>query len=94
MRILLLLVLLAGCSPSPRNANNERLAECFADAAYACVAGEREQAPEDPVKCCGKCGGTGRVLSGDRLALVPCDCDPACDCKKNNKGCTDGECKL
>ena len=89
MRLAVLAVLfVSGCSsPSP-----DRLAECFADAAYACVVAESKS--DTPViKCCGKCNGTGKVLSGDKLALVPCDCDPACSCKSGNKKCGP-ECSL
>lgn len=84
MRALVLVLFVAGCGglqPVPA----DRLAECFADAAYACVAAE-SKVETSPAKCCGKCNGTGKVLSGDRLALVDCDCDPSCSCKKKQCG--------
>ena len=42
------------------------------------------QAPAPaPQKCCGECGGTGMVWTGDRLARVACPCPPTCACAKN-----------
>jgi hypothetical protein len=38
-------------------------------------------APDAPSKCCAECNGTGKVRSGDGLALVPCECPPQCPCK-------------
>lgn len=35
-----------------------------------------------PRKCCGECGGTGKVRSGDGIALISCGCDAACKCQK------------
>ena len=37
--------------------------------------------PDAPKKCCGLCNGTGKVRTGDGLALVPCDCPDDCKCK-------------
>lgn len=92
MRLVTLVILAsaaAGCGgpAMPR----ERLAECFAQAAYACYVAESrgggESSPEKP--CCGQCNGTGKVLSGDRLALVDCECDSSCPCK--SKSCAPGK---
>lgn len=90
MRAVVLVLLVAGCG-GPQPVSADRLAECFADAAYACVVAESKASPspEQP-ECCGKCNGTGKVLSGDRLALVDCECDPSCPCKKKQCG---PECK-
>jgi hypothetical protein len=47
-----------------------------------------------PTKCCGECGGTGMVWTGDRLARVPCPCPPTCPCAKNRpKPAAQAECK-
>jgi hypothetical protein len=95
VRVLLLLAAMtaAGCQPSP-SGNEERLAECFAQAAYECIAAEARQPPPPAKKCCGKCNGTGKVLSGDRLALVPCECDPSCECKGGKGLCAEEGCEL
>jgi hypothetical protein len=93
----LLLVLTAaavlGCRPAP-HPDSERLAECFVQAAYECFAAEARQPPPPARRCCGKCNGTGRVLSGDRLALVPCECDPSCECKSGKGRCAEEGCEL
>lgn len=36
-----------------------------------------------PAKCCGECGGTGMVWSGDKLHRFPCSCPATCTCAKN-----------
>lgn len=47
-----------------------------------------------PAKCCGDCGGTGMVWSGDRLARFPCSCPTTCPCAKNRpKTTVSGTCK-
>ena len=94
-RIAVIVALLAaGCGHSGDSIQRELLCECFAEAAYVCVVAESanpadEQSPEKP--CCGECGGTGKVLSGDRLALVDCECDPSCPCKSGKSSCKPGE---
>jgi len=86
------MILLCGCvrDEPPR----EMLCECFAQAAYACAMAESAspdgESPEKP--CCGQCNGTGKVLSGDKLALVDCECDPSCPCKSKSCG-PGGSCK-
>ena len=53
-----------------------------------------------PTKCCGECGGTGMVWSGDRLHRFPCPCPPTCPCAKNRPKvtvsgtCKDGACHV
>jgi hypothetical protein len=90
VRLAVIVVLFAaGCGSS---VPPDRLAECFADAAYACVVAETKQ-DAAPAECCGKCNNTGKVLSGDRLALVDCDCDPSCPCKSGNKKQCGPECE-
>lgn len=54
-------------------------------------------APTPAAKCCGKCNGTGWVLSGDGIAKVPCPCPATCPCKKPKAAapvCTSGTCRL
>lgn len=81
-RLLVAVVLVAGCGSPPDRM--DLLCECFANAAYeACKVGK---APA-PSVCCGKCGNTGKVRSGDGLAIVDCPCPATCKCK-----CKDGKC--
>jgi hypothetical protein len=53
-----------------------------------------------PTKCCGECGGTGMVWSGDRLHRFPCPCPATCPCAKNRPkttlpaACKDGACHV
>ena len=82
MRAILLCCALAaaGCAKNRSEQPDALLCECFANAAYEVLRAEqgfREKAP-----CCGKCGGTGKVRSGDGLSMVDCPCDPDCECKK------------
>jgi len=46
-----------------------------------------EPAPTPKPAICPRCDGSGKVLSGDGLAIIPC---PAC---KVAKACTTGTCK-
>jgi hypothetical protein len=46
-----------------------------------------EPAPTPKPAICPRCDGSGKVLSGDGLAIIPC---PAC---KSTKQCTTGACK-
>lgn len=39
---------------------------------------------ECPPSC--KCGGTGKVRSGDGLAIVDCGCPSTCKCKEGKRG--------
>jgi hypothetical protein len=46
-----------------------------------------------PLECCGECGGTGMVWSGDRLKRFQCPCPPTCPCAKNRpKATASGTC--
>jgi hypothetical protein len=92
VRLAVIVVLFAAGCGAPSPVPPDRLAECFADAAYACVVAETKQ-DAAPAECCGKCNNTGKVLSGDRLALVDCDCDPSCPCKSGNKKQCGPECE-
>lgn len=75
--ILLLCLLAAGCGHDDKRA---LLCECFATAAYEAVRAEtRDETPQP--QCCGKCNNTGKVRSGDGLAIVPCPCPDTCPCK-------------
>jgi hypothetical protein len=49
-----------------------------------------------PVKCCGKCGGTGMVPTGDGITRVWCECPATCVCAKNRpkpQQCVNGTCR-
>jgi hypothetical protein len=52
--------------------------------------------PSPPqVKCCGKCGGTGMVPTGDGITRVWCQCPATCPCAKNRpkpQQCVNGKC--
>jgi hypothetical protein len=58
------------------------------------------QPQPQPAKCCGECGGTGMVWSGDRLLRYPCKCPPTCPCAKNRPTatlsgtCVGGKCNV
>ena len=81
-RLLVAVVLVAGCGSPPDRM--DLLCECFATAARdAC--GAKTSTPK--VECCGKCGNTGKVRSGDGQAIVDCPCPDNCKCK-----CKDGRC--
>jgi hypothetical protein len=83
-RLLVAVVLVAGCGSPPDRM--DLLCECFSNAAYeACKVGK---APA-PSVCCGKCNNTGKVRSGDGLAIVDCPCPATCKCK-----CKDGKCAI
>lgn len=78
----IVLALACGCS-RPSAVDQERLGECFAEAAYAAVRA-KNQKPK-PTECCGECGKNGlppgKVRSGDGLAVVSCPCPDTCKCK-------------
>jgi hypothetical protein len=81
IRLCLLVILIAGCgSPNTVATRVPLLCECFSEAAYECIKAE-SRSVDEPEKCCGKCNGTGKVRSGDGLALVDCPCPPTCPCK-------------
>jgi len=67
--------------------------ECFAQAAYETLRADA-RTDDEPQKCCGTCGGTGLVRSGDRLEWVPCPCPDTCECKNKNTACKDGKCAV
>jgi hypothetical protein len=77
----LALLLIAGCG-RPAQEPDAALCECFADAAFAAVKAKNSPAPSPEEKCCGKCGGTGRVRSGDNQSWVACPCPDSCPCKQ------------
>lgn len=84
MRAAILICLLAvGCRP--QDDRTSLLCECFADAAYAAVKANTKADEDSSEKCCGKCNGTGKVRSGDGLAIVPCPCPDTCPCKSKGK---------
>ncbi len=71
---------------------DESSVQCFSEVALAMLASDRNEiAP--PRKCCGECGGTGLVRSGDKLEWVPCECPDGCECKKKSS-CPDGKCPI
>lgn len=67
--------------------------------AFSSPAAAPSPAPQ-PAKCCGECGGTGMVWSGDRLHRFPCSCPATCPCAKNRPKvtlpgtCKDGACHV
>lgn len=84
-----IVAIVAGCAEQP-SSRQSLLCECFSQAAYDVITAESSPTPDAPQKCCGKCGGTGRVKSGDGLAWVACPCPETCECKQAK--CKDGKC--
>lgn len=97
MRVAVLLACLAcGCSQKTEPMHMDILCECYATAAYEAYRAELLRAvPDEPQKCCGQCGKNGlppgKMLSGDRLSVVPCPCPDTCKCKA--KSCVSGTCR-
>lgn len=81
---------LAGCESESVSL---RVVECFSSVAYQTLE-KQKTAPDEPRVCCGDCGGTGLVRSGDRLEWVPCPCPDDCECKKKSASCKDGKCAV
>lgn len=67
--------------------------------AFAPVGPTPQPSPQ-PVKCCGKCGGTGMIWSGDGLQRLQCPCPATCPCAKNRPrmtlsgSCVGGQCHV
>lgn len=63
-------------------------------------ADELHPQPAPPVaKCCGECGGTGMVPTGDGITRVWCKCPKTCPCAEKRPkpsaarpACKDGQC--
>lgn len=72
MRYAILLVLLCGC------AKRDMTPWAAAHGLYALMSHKVVQ-KECPPEC--RCGGTGKVRSGDGLAMVDCGCPSTCRCK-------------
>lgn len=69
-------VLLAGCSGNQSHVPTQVGPACVALSFASMVATD---APRGG--CCQECGGTGKVRSGDGIAMVGCQCDESCPCK-------------
>lgn len=85
---LVVVVLVAGCSPPKPPQRLDLLCECYSDAAYAAYAVKaRPKTPDvkPHERCCSECGGTGRVRSGDNQSWVSCPCPDSCQCKSRAK---------
>jgi hypothetical protein len=101
--IALALALVVGCAHRPpQQADSRAKAAACVGLAFASLGGK--PAPPPPAaKCCGQCGKNGlergKVLSGDRLKIVPCGpttcgCPADCACKKPNPTqCANGVCR-
>ena len=98
-----LIILLAGCAAQATPHGDPRATGCACvGLAFAVVAAESPAPPTPaPRKCCGTCGKNGlprgKVLSGDKLSIVPCGpttcgCPDDCECKKTAT-CTTGTCR-
>lgn len=79
--IALAAVVLVGCDDIDAS-RIPLLCECFSEAAYRCIRAEKLADDVHDGKCCGDCGGTGKVRSGDGLAIVDCPCPETCSCKQ------------
>lgn len=84
MRYLILLLILAGCTPAPADEPDTK-------EAAALVAGQIAfYEPAEAVKpsvqtTCKECKGTKQVRSGDGLAMVPCSCGDNCKCERTGQ---------
>lgn len=82
-----IVVVCLGCSPAstPRQPATQAGPACVGLAFASLARGEPGPAPV-PEKC--PCGGTGKVRSGDGIAVIDCGCSP-CRC---SKACASGTC--
>lgn len=81
LAIVFFAIFMAGCGRIPQD-QIDLLCECFTKAAIEAVRARLERKPKPaPAGCCKECNGTGKVRSGDGLALVDCPCPPNCKCK-------------
>ena len=92
-----MLMSLTGCEPRQKSPKEiEVLCECFAEATYRAYKTSRAPQKEPEQVCCKQCGKNGlprgKVLSGDKLKIVPCPCPNTCECKAAST-CTTGTCK-
>ena len=90
-----MLVSLAGCVREKSPKEIEVLCECFVEATYQAY--RTSHTPKEPEHtCCKQCGKNGlprgKMLSGDKLRVVPCPCPDTCECKAA-AACITGACK-
>lgn len=78
-------LVLAGCEGGVDVDRIPLLCECFSEAAYQCIRVQSLAVTPEQESCCGDCGGTGKVRSGDGLAIVDCPCPETCSCKQKKK---------
>jgi hypothetical protein len=90
MKVLLLSVvaLAAGCQPAVTPQQRELMVQCMVQAAIGVnhVDHVKRDAPK-PAGCCTECKGTGKVLSGDGISKVDCECPATCKCKSQQGSC-------
>lgn len=101
-RAAVVLALLSGCAAQATRPVETRATACACvGLAMAVVGAEAPAPPPAPRRCCGTCGKNGlpkgKVLSGDRLKIVPCGpttcgCPDDCECKRAAT-CTTGTCR-
>lgn len=99
--LVLAAALLAGCVAAAAPDCKPIASACVGLAFATLSTGTTPPAPTPLAKCCGTCGKNGlpagKVLSGDKLRIVPCGpttcgCPDNCACKKSAT-CATGTCR-
>ena len=87
--ILSFVALAAGCQPAVTPHQRELMVQCMVQAAIAVnhVDHVKTDAPRPATACCTECKGTGKVLSGDDISKVDCECPATCKCKSRADSC-------
>ena len=84
MKIVLLSVvaLVAGCQPAVTPQQRELMVQCMVQAAIGVNHADhvKRDTPK-PAGCCTECNNSGKVLSGDGISKVDCECPATCECK-------------
>jgi hypothetical protein len=90
MKVLLLSIvaLAAGCQPAVTSRQRELMVQCMVQAAIGVnhVDHVKRDTPK-PAGCCKECNNTGKVLSGDGISKVDCECPATCTCKSKRGVC-------
>lgn len=90
--LMVMVMAVAGCSqPTVTPAMRSLMVQFAVESAIAVNRVDHQVSPLPDVepetsKCCGECGGTGWVKSGDGHEDVRCDCPDSCECKRGGTG--------
>jgi hypothetical protein len=85
--ILSIVALAAGCQPAVTPQQRDLMVQCMVQAAIGVNHVDhvkREPSPK-PSGCCKECNNTGKVLSGDGISKVDCECPATCTCKAQRR---------